>query len=109
MSAFVLNRGYDLQLPDSYAEIDREEMEYIDGGLTWWQKSLIVAGVTAVAVGLTWAIVTGTIWYAAKLMGLTMATVARQIGAVKLTATIVGLLGTSWTGTFAVAKSIAGW
>jgi len=32
MSAFVLNRKYELQLPDSFVDIDREEMEYVDGG-----------------------------------------------------------------------------
>lgn len=34
MSTFVLNKGYSLQLPSSYVDIDREEMEYIDGGYT---------------------------------------------------------------------------
>ncbi|SKA85141.1 hypothetical protein SAMN05428976_10748 [Clostridium sp. USBA 49] len=32
MSAFVLNRKYELQLPESFVDIDREEMEYVDGG-----------------------------------------------------------------------------
>ncbi len=32
MSAFVLGREYSLQLPNSYVEIDRDEMEYVDGG-----------------------------------------------------------------------------
>lgn len=32
MSTFVLNKEYSLQLPSSYVDIDREEMEYIDGG-----------------------------------------------------------------------------
>ncbi|ADL50514.1 hypothetical protein [Clostridium cellulovorans] len=32
MSAFVLNRNYELQLPNSYADVDSDEMEYIDGG-----------------------------------------------------------------------------
>jgi len=32
MSAFVLNRKYELQLPSSFVDIDREEMEYVDGG-----------------------------------------------------------------------------
>lgn len=109
MSSFVLERKYALQLPNSFVDIDSEEMEYIDGGITWEQKAIIVAGVTVAAVALTWAIVTGTIWYAAKVMGLTMKIVARQIGAKALTASIVGLLGTTWAGTYAVAKETAGW
>ena len=32
MSTFVLKREYALQLPNSYVEIDRDEMEYVDGG-----------------------------------------------------------------------------
>ena len=34
MSAFVLNREYALQLPNNYVEIDRDEMEYVDGGFS---------------------------------------------------------------------------
>lgn len=32
MSAFVLKREYTLQLPNRYVEVDRDEMEYVDGG-----------------------------------------------------------------------------
>ena len=32
MSAFVLNRKYELALPTSYVDVDNEEMEYVDGG-----------------------------------------------------------------------------
>ncbi|VYU29763.1 Uncharacterised protein [Clostridium tertium] len=32
MSIFVLKRGYALQLPNSYVEIDCDEMEYVDDG-----------------------------------------------------------------------------
>ncbi|MGL5087628.1 MAG: hypothetical protein ACRC68_18255 [Clostridium sp.] len=32
MSIFVLNRNYELQLPTSFVDVDREEMEYVDGG-----------------------------------------------------------------------------
>jgi hypothetical protein len=50
MSVFVLERKYALQLPSSFADLDREEMEYVDGGaLTWWQKGLVVAAVAAVS------------------------------------------------------------
>lgn len=34
MSTFVLKREYTLQMPTSYVDIDREEMEYVDGGFT---------------------------------------------------------------------------
>jgi hypothetical protein len=32
MNTFVLRKEYALQLPNSYVEIDRDEMEYVDGG-----------------------------------------------------------------------------
>ncbi len=39
MSTFVLKRNYGLELPRSYVEVDRDEMEYVDGGgysKHWW-------------------------------------------------------------------------
>ncbi|MDU5108112.1 hypothetical protein [Clostridium sp.] len=54
MSTFVLKREYALQLPNSYAEIDREEMEYVDGGVYLSNDDLkavlVTAGVTGVSV-----------------------------------------------------------
>ncbi|ASW42225.1 hypothetical protein [Clostridium isatidis] len=41
MSAFVLGREYELQLPNNYVEIDSDEMEYVDGGGVY---NWIVAG-----------------------------------------------------------------
>ncbi len=35
MSTFALKRGYELQLPMRFVEVDREEMEYVDGGGTF--------------------------------------------------------------------------
>lgn len=32
MSTFALKRGYELELPTNFVEVDNEEMEYIDGG-----------------------------------------------------------------------------
>lgn len=32
MSTFVLKREYALAMPTSYVDIDRDEMEYVDGG-----------------------------------------------------------------------------
>jgi hypothetical protein len=38
MSSFVLNRNYSLQLPSIFVGIDREEMEYVDGGGDFTQR-----------------------------------------------------------------------
>ena len=32
MSAFVLNRNYELKLPNSFVDVDCNEMEYVEGG-----------------------------------------------------------------------------
>ncbi|ASW42066.1 hypothetical protein [Clostridium isatidis] len=54
MSAFVLNRKYELQLPDSFVDIDREEMEYVDGGFAlpeWFVAGVINLAVSALVGG----------------------------------------------------------
>lgn len=56
MSALVLQREYSLQLPHNYVEIDREEMEYVDGGsgFTDWALSVKIVGyaINLIAAGL---------------------------------------------------------
>lgn len=37
MSTFVLSRNYELILPESYVDVNNEEMEYVDGG---WNFSI---------------------------------------------------------------------
>lgn len=32
MNAIALSRNYELQLPNNFVEVDKEEMEYVDGG-----------------------------------------------------------------------------
>lgn len=66
MSAFVLKKEYSLQLPSSYVDINREEMEYIDGGylidfdkkyLGWViDGSLVVFGGSALVGGIATAL-----------------------------------------------------
>lgn len=48
MSTFVLKREYALQLPNNYVEIDRDEMEYVDGG--WFLSNKFMAGAIDVAI-----------------------------------------------------------
>jgi len=52
MSTFVLNRNYKLQLPNSFVDVDCEEMEYVDGGGYWsnytLRSNLIGWGISAV-------------------------------------------------------------
>ena len=55
MSAFVLKREYALQMPTNYVEIDRDEMEYVDGG--GWVYTAPIAWVVdgiAMASGAGW-------------------------------------------------------
>ena len=51
MSAFVLNRKYELALPTSYVDVDNEEMEYIDGGFSWNDAKYAVYGAMGYLVG----------------------------------------------------------
>lgn len=50
MSTFVLNRGYALQLPTSYVEVEREEMEYVEGGIACSTLGWILDGCITVAL-----------------------------------------------------------
>ena len=40
MKELVINKNYELQLPNSFVDVEREEMEYVDGGMYvsehWW-------------------------------------------------------------------------
>ena len=58
MSTFALKRGYELQLPTSYVDMNRDEMEYVDG--TGWIANL--CGTSGAAAG---AIAAGIIGAAA--------------------------------------------
>lgn len=95
MSAFVLNRNYELTLPTSYVDVDNEEMEYIDGGWAWWKKALVGAAIAAAGVGLIVALSYGQVWLAAKIMKTTFSLAVRKIGAAGVTAMIVGATGAS--------------
>lgn len=59
MSSFVLKRNYQLQFPTSFVEIDRDEMEYVDGGAIgvwkagWWiDTGITVVGAVVGLVGI---------------------------------------------------------
>lgn len=46
MNALALKRNYQLQLPNSFVDVDSEEMEYVDGGgigYNWYNSSNFVA------------------------------------------------------------------
>lgn len=84
MSTFVLKKEYALQLPNSYVDIDRDEMEYVDGGylinfnkkyLGWFvDGSLVMFGGAALVGGITTALrKLGARAVANKLTGVAMA------------------------------------
>ncbi|MEG1256061.1 hypothetical protein [Clostridium sp.] len=52
MSAFALKREYALQLPNSYVDIDRDEMEYVDGGSTSVSRYYDLTGLFHAILGL---------------------------------------------------------
>jgi hypothetical protein len=54
MSSFVLNRNCQLELPTNFVEIDRDEMEYVDGGYAvprWLLSNAINSGLTLLTGG----------------------------------------------------------
>lgn len=57
MSAFVLNRNYELQLPNNFTVVECCEMEYVDGGGTITfeigANSFIIGALAAVGTSLT--------------------------------------------------------
>ena len=79
MSTFVLKREYNLQLPNNYVEIDRDEMEYVDGGFELWQKALVATAIVAAGAGLIVALSYGQIWLAAKIMKFTFAVAVQKL------------------------------
>ncbi|CAM2888570.1 hypothetical protein HAHI6034_01500 [Hathewaya histolytica] len=56
MSTLALNRSYELQMPSSFVDVDRDEMEYVDGGFYISNQTLkgvlISAGVNPVGATL---------------------------------------------------------
>jgi len=89
MSAFVLNRNYELQLPNSYVDVDREEMEYVDGGFattnTWYGCSVTlnksnINAIVDVMYGASWAGMTfsGYCWMIS--VGLAVPTLGMSVG-----------------------------
>ena len=60
MSTFVLRREYNLQLPNNYVEIDRDEMEYVDGGGSV-TLSISVAALIGMGVGFASGVIAGAI------------------------------------------------
>lgn len=60
MSTFVLKKEYSLQLPSSYVDIYRDEMEYVEGGAT---ATITVqrAWLISVGVGMVAGIIAGSV------------------------------------------------
>ncbi|WP_291569672.1 hypothetical protein [Clostridium sp. UBA4548] len=97
MSTFVLERKYALQLPNSFVDIDSDEMEYLDGGMSWQNKLLVIGACVAVGAALTVALVYGQLGLAAKIMGFTFKTLIRKLGAVGVAAVVGQSVGVSTT------------
>ncbi|CAM2077110.1 MAG: hypothetical protein NSGCLCUN01_01298 [uncultured Clostridium sp.] len=80
MSTFVLKREYALAMPTSYIDIDRDEMEYVDGGAFVYRWAVTMTlDVIAMAFGL------GAILAPIKYGGKKMAQIAirNNIGTIK--------------------------
>lgn len=60
---------YALQLPNNYVEIDRDEMEYVDGGASWVQNFLVSTLATVVGGLICHAVTTGMVKTALVALG----------------------------------------
>ena len=83
-----MSYGGALVMPRNFVEVAKEELEYIVGGMSNWQKAIVVGAVIAGGIALTAAIAYGQFWLAAKILGYSVKTVARAVGAVA----VVGLI-----------------
>jgi hypothetical protein len=107
MSAFVLERKYQLQLPSSFVDVDREEMEYVDGGaLTWWQKGLVVAAVAAISAAVIYT--GGAILIAGFDAVMSLGPVAAIVAEVGAKTALTGFIGSTGTGV-AIAIAVGNW
>ena len=115
MSAFVLNRNYQLQLPNSYVDVDREEMEYVDGGFSiprYIFTTTINVGVTAAITAISGGVGTAGLRIVLGSMSLKRkfaAAIVKAIGKVSITA--ANAIGTSWVNKIcaAMAMDLGGW
>lgn len=97
MSAFVLNRNYELILPEGYVSVENEEMEYVDGGWSGWVAAKNAWGYiqnkgftrAATYAGLTLGVLMSWAKY-----GFTAASVAVGYQAAKVGAIVGGVIGT---------------
>ena len=91
-------------MPTSYIDIDRDEMEYIDGGITTAQKIGIGVAIVAVSAAVGTAIAMGQFWVAARAMGYALKTYCRKLGAKTVAKTISWYTGWSFGSIWAVVK-----
>ena len=81
-------------------------MEYIDGGMTGWQKAGIITAIVAVGIGVTTALVYGQFYLAAKIMGLTIKGFAEACGAKAVATVIAGTLGLGVAGVTKAVEAV---
>ena len=91
-----------LRLPSSYVDIEREEMEYIEGGMSWYWKVAIGAGVLALGAGLIVAFAYGQLYLAARIMGWTFSRYVQTLGA----AAVADVVSKSLVGTGATIGTV---
>ena len=82
-----------LVLPRNYVPVSEEEMDYIDGGASFWQKAGIIAAVVVGGIALTAAIIYGQFLLAARIMGITIKSYAKKLGAKGVATIIAGATG----------------
>lgn len=96
-----------LVMPSSYAVMSEDEMTYVDGGVSKKQKACIIAACVAAGVALGVAIAAGQIALGARLMGLTIKSYTKKLGAKAVANVISKSFGWSLKATLAVVAFVA--
>ena len=115
MSAFVLNRNYELILPEGYVSVENEEMEYIDGGISIPRvvfATTINIGVSALITAISGGVGTAGLRIVLGSMAMRQkfaAGIVKAIGKISLKA--ASLIGTTWVTKVgaALAADLGGW
>jgi hypothetical protein len=98
---------YAMTLDNSWNIMSEEEMYDVNGGVSFWTKTAIIASAIAVAAMLTVAIVYFQFWLGATIMKLAIGAYITKLGAVTVATIIAGSLGVSITATIKLFEYIS--
>ena len=82
-----------LRLPSCYVEVTDNEIEYLDGSLSFWAKVGIIAACVGICALIAGAIATGTLAVIATVLKMTFAVFVKKFGVLAVAKIILGAVG----------------